>query len=450
MSFSRYENYKDSGISWLGEIPTHWQTRRAKFLFDRKQRPISDEDDIVTAFRDGQVTMRKNRREDGFTVALKEIGYQGVRQGDLVIHAMDAFAGAVGVSDSDGKCSPVYSCCEPKENVLASFYGNLVRTMALAGFIESLAKGIRERSTDFRWGDFSSLELPLPPIREQEQAVSFIIRETGKIDDLVAEQKKLIELLKEKRQAVISHAVTKGLDPNARMKDSGIEWLGEVPESWKICSFTRIIDKIEQGWSPNASSDPCGVQEWGVIKLSSIKKGNFFPSENKALFEDTPPDLAYEIHPGDLLITRANTPEFVGDSCIAQDLDDHKLMLSDLVYRVHIHAGHEKEFICNLLISKYGRSQIEPDARGSSMSMAKISQRHIKSWKIALPPSSEQKSICAFIRMETAKIDALIEEAQKTIELMKERRTALIAAAVTGKIDVRGYEAARAEAQEAV
>src|SRR5690606_1232812 len=105
---------KQSNISWVGLMPDHWDTKRANFLFWLAQRPPRDGDDIVTAFRDGQVTLRKNRRTEGFTNALKEAGYQGVRRGDLVIHAMDAFAGAIGVSDSDGKCTPVYSCCVPR------------------------------------------------------------------------------------------------------------------------------------------------------------------------------------------------------------------------------------------------------------------------------------------------------------------------------------------------
>src|SRR5690606_6986358 len=196
------------------------------FLFELQKRGVREQDQIVTCFRDGTVTLRANKRTEGFTNALKEIGYQGIRKGDLVIHAMDAFAGAIGVSDSDGKSSPVYSACVPRSpSVSAHYYARLLRYMALAGFVSSLAKGIRERSTDFRWSDAAEIFLPVPPAEEQAQIARFLDHETARIDALIEEQQRLIELLKEKRQAVISHAVTKGLDPTVPMKDSGVEWL---------------------------------------------------------------------------------------------------------------------------------------------------------------------------------------------------------------------------------
>ena len=138
---------RDSQVLWSRTLPMHWEETRAKFLFKRERRPPSDNDGVVTAFRDGEVTLRENRRSDGFTFAVKEIGYQGVRCGDLVVHSMDGFAGAIGVSDSDGKCSPVYLCCTPIEGAWPPFYAYVLRHMALSGFITSLAKGIRERST---------------------------------------------------------------------------------------------------------------------------------------------------------------------------------------------------------------------------------------------------------------------------------------------------------------
>src|SRR5690606_2387738 len=182
-----------SGVDWLGEIPEEWEIRKGKFLFNREERPVRKDDSIVTCFRDGHVTLRSNRRTEGFTNAEKEIGYQGIRKGDLVIHAMDAFAGAIGVSDSDGKSSPVYSACTPNEGVSAYYFARLLRHMALAGFVSSLAKGIRERSTDFRWSDASEICLPLPSISEQTQIARFLDHETARIDALIEEQQRLIE-----------------------------------------------------------------------------------------------------------------------------------------------------------------------------------------------------------------------------------------------------------------
>ncbi|MBE4894430.1 restriction endonuclease subunit S [Enterobacter asburiae] len=205
---------KDSGVDWLGNIPEHWMLKRAKFIFRKMQRPISKHAGIITAFRDGHVTLRQNKRTDGFTFAIKEIGYQGVLKGDLVIHAMDGFAGAIGVSDSNGKCSPVCSVCIPhkKTQVYTSYYGYLVRQLAVTNFIQSLSKGIRERSTEFRFNEFSELPLPIPNYEEQIFIFKYIKRQEEKIDVLLQKQLQQIDLLKERRTALISAAVTGKID----------------------------------------------------------------------------------------------------------------------------------------------------------------------------------------------------------------------------------------------
>ena len=155
-------------------MPEHWYVTRGKNLFTKVDRPVREGDEVVTCFRDGSVTLRKNRRTRGFTESLKEIGYQGIRTGDLVIHAMDAFAGAVGVADSDGKGTPVYAVCEPKPNADAHYHAFVIREMARSQWILSLATGIRERSTDFRFGTYASQRVPLPPLPEQKAIVRYL------------------------------------------------------------------------------------------------------------------------------------------------------------------------------------------------------------------------------------------------------------------------------------
>ncbi|HEY0354766.1 MAG TPA: hypothetical protein VGC29_01100, partial [Flavisolibacter sp.] len=249
IGIEKYPAYKDSGVEWLGEIPKHWNIEKGKWLFIKQERPTREEDEIVTCFRDGQVTLRGNRKTEGFTNALKEHGYQGIRKGDLVIHNMDAFAGAIGVSDSDGKSTPVYSACIPRKigKVNSFYYAYFLRNLAKSGFIESLAKGIRERSTDFRYNDFGILLLSVPPIEEQDAIVEFLDRKTAQIDKAIAQKEKLIELLKERRQILIHKAVTRGLDPNVKMKDSGVEWIGLTPDHWKVVKLKRVTSKITDG-----------------------------------------------------------------------------------------------------------------------------------------------------------------------------------------------------------
>lgn len=232
----KYEAYKDSQVQWIGDIPANWHLEKAKWLFYKADRKPLVDDDIVTCFRDGQVTLRKNRRTEGFTNALKEHGYQRICKGDLVIHAMDAFAGAIGVSDSDGKSTPVYAACVPRKigKVNSYYYAYYMRDLALSGFIVSLAKGIRERSTDFRFNDFAELLLPFPDYEEQTLIANFLDKKTALIDEAISIKEQQISLLKERKQIIIQQAVTQGLDPNVPMKDSGVDWIGKIPAHWDI------------------------------------------------------------------------------------------------------------------------------------------------------------------------------------------------------------------------
>ena len=201
---------KDSEVEWIGEIPEHWAVEKGKRLFRQMKRPVRAEDEIITCFRDGEVTLRKNRRTDGFTNALKEHGYQGIRKGDLVIHNMDAFAGAIGISDSDGKSTPVYSVCIPwnVDLTLPEYYAYYLRHLAVQGFILSLAKGIRERSTDFRFNDFGELLFPVPPKSTQIEIMKYINNITEKTQQAILLYQKQIEKLKEYKATLIDSCVT--------------------------------------------------------------------------------------------------------------------------------------------------------------------------------------------------------------------------------------------------
>lgn len=198
---------KKSGVEWINEIPFHWNINKAKRVFKRLKRPVISTE-IVTAFRDGEVTRRSKRRTEGFTIAEKEHGYQGVEIGDLVIHGMDAFAGAIGVSDSSGKCSPVYLVCTPVVETESRYYAYLLKTYARIGYIESLARGIRERSTDFRYATFSETPLISPPIEEQREIVRFLDEKCAHIDSLIEQKQQLLVELEAYKKSFIYEYVT--------------------------------------------------------------------------------------------------------------------------------------------------------------------------------------------------------------------------------------------------
>lgn len=200
--------YKAIDLPWLKEIPEHWKTRKAKYLFNKEKRAVRANDEVITCFRDGQVTLRKNRRLRGFTESISEIGYQGIRKGDLVIHQMDAFAGAIGVSDSDGKGTSVYHCCTGKEPICPMYYAYLLRQMAKSGFIQSLYRGIRERSSDFNFPIFGKQFILVPPLSEQEKIVAYLDEKIAKIDKAISAIQQKIDLMKEYKSSLISSVVT--------------------------------------------------------------------------------------------------------------------------------------------------------------------------------------------------------------------------------------------------
>ena len=197
---------KDSGISWVGEIPAHWIKKKGKYILRYMSKPVKQDDGVITCFRDGEVTLRSNRREDGFTMADKEIGYQGVDVGDLVVHGMDGFAGAIGISDSRGKASPVLNVLNTKQNKKYIMY--YLRSMAYGEVFTALSTGIRVRSCDLRWNKLAELLYPLPPIDEQNNIVSYIDNQIARTNEIIADKKSQIETLDGYKKSLIYEYVT--------------------------------------------------------------------------------------------------------------------------------------------------------------------------------------------------------------------------------------------------
>ena len=197
---------KDSGIQWIGMMPAHWDCIRGKYILKYIQKPVRDDDGVITCFRDGEVTLRSNRREDGFTMADKEIGYQGIDVGDLVVHGMDGFAGAIGISDSRGKASPVLNVLDTKQNKRYIMY--FLRSMAYSDVFLALATGIRVRSCDLRWNKLSELFYPIPPLEEQEAIVDYIDSILRRTDEVIAAKKEQLSTLEAYKKSLIYEYVT--------------------------------------------------------------------------------------------------------------------------------------------------------------------------------------------------------------------------------------------------
>ena len=426
-----YRAYKPSGVPWLGDVPEHWDLRRGGWLFHKMDRPVRNADEVITCFRDGTVTLRKNRRMEGFTESLKEIGYQGVRMGDLVIHQMDAFAGAVGVSDSDGKGTPVYSVCHPTQNADPFYYAHIVREMARNQWILALAKGIRERSTDFRYSEFAKQALPLPPLPEQAAIARYLDHVDRRIRRYVTAKRKLIALLEEEKQAIVNQAVTQGLDPNVRLKPSGVEWLGEVPEHWEVVQLGRI-GKFSKGGG--------GTKEDEVdVGLPCIRYGDIY-MHHKYHIERSRSYISLErssnytpMQYGDILFAGSGeTIDEIGKSAV--NLLDAKAYCGGdvILFRPGIEVNSRfTGYATDCVQSAYQKS-----CMGRGITIMHIYSSQLKYMRLALPPVAEQSAIAEYLDKATTDVEAATARARRQIELVQEYRTRLIADVVTGKLDV--------------
>lgn len=424
-AFPAYDSYKDSGVEWIGNVPSNWSVERGKWLFIKKDRPVRAEDDIVTCFRDGEVTLRSNRRTDGFTNALKEHGYQGIRKGDLVIHAMDAFAGAIGVSDSDGKATPVYSACAPRKNNTADpkFYAYYIRNIALSGLLLSLAKGIRERSTDFRYNDFADLALAVPSLAEQRAITLFLDEKCAKIDEAVRIKEDQIALLRERRQILIQQTVTRGLNPDAPMKDSGIDWIGKIPSHWDVRRGKYLFAKISRPVGSKDEIVTCFRD--GEVTLRSNRRTEGFTTALK--------EHGYQgIRKGDLVIHAMDA--FAG--AIGVSDSDGK---ATPVYSVCIPrsgANVEPSFFAQLMRQIALSGLLVSIAKGIRERSTDFRYGDFADLWLAVPPLSEQMEIVDFIRSTSQTVDEGIAIKEDQIAALKNYKTSLINAAVTGKIKV--------------
>ena len=197
---------KDSGVQWIGNMPAHWDVIRGKYILRYMQKPVREDDGVITCFRDGEVTLRSNRREDGFTMSDKEIGYQGIDVGDLVVHGMDGFAGSIGISDSRGKASPVLNVLDTDQCKRYIMY--YLRSMAYSDVFLALATGIRVRSCDLRWNKLAELSYPVPPLNEQNAIVKHIDSVLSKADAVIADKKAQLAILDEYKKSLIFEYVT--------------------------------------------------------------------------------------------------------------------------------------------------------------------------------------------------------------------------------------------------
>jgi restriction endonuclease S subunit len=387
-------------------LPTVWRTERAKWLLERQSRPPRPGDGVVTAFRDGQVTLRANRRMDGFTEAIQEIGYQGIRKGDLVIHSMDGFAGAIGVSDSDGKASPVVHAYRAGDDADPRFIAYVLRTMARSGYIESLAKGIRERSTSFDAATFADLELPCPHVTEQRRIVDFLDAETARIDALATSRRAQVAVLDELELARIGEHLSTA-------QRTGPVYAYFDVELGKMLNAERSSGNNQQPYLRNANV------HWYEVDTTDMATMTFGPSER----------LRYGVQAGDLLVCEGGAG--VAEAAVWDGRIPNCFYQKSL-HRVRVRSHVPVEWLMYWL--RYSKSIGTFEADGNIATIPHLTGEQLAEYRIPIPEDGHRR--VAELKAEIAAIRETQRKMEAANSLLSERRQALITAAVTGQIDV--------------
>lgn len=415
---------KDSGVEWIGMMPDGWRIEKGKHMLVYLERPIKDTDSVVTCFRDGQVTLRSNRRELGFTVSLQEIGYKGVEPGDLVVHGMDGFAGSIGISDSRGKCSPVLNILDSEEDKTFLMY--YLRMMAYGNVFLALSTGIRERTCDTNWNKLKELPYPVPGRDVQNMIASTLTSKCTEIDKVVEQTRATIEEYKKLKQAIITEAVTRGVRGARPMKPSGVEWIGDIPEEWSRDKIGRVCNLIGSGTTPKfdrfdlSSADIPWIQSGDLSSayLHDVKTHvtRDIIAAHSALKVYEPPFIAVAMYGASI----GNTSISSIKACVNQAccvLAPGSLNISYLYCVI---------MACKPYFMYQGEGGGQPN----------ISQEKIKQTWIPVPSPSEQQEIATYLDTKCAEIDRIIEMKEQLIEELGSYKKSLIYEYVTGKKEV--------------
>lgn len=434
MSFPHYPKYKDSGVEWLGQVPEQWDVIKSRRLFSQQREEAWANDEQLSATQKYGVVpqmLYMEIEDQKLALALSGLNnFKHVEKGDFVI-SLRSFQGGIELSKYSGCVSPAYTVLRPSNSTVEQYWAYLLKSHGYIKALQTMTDGIRD-GKNISYQQFGQIGVPLPQPQEQAAIAAFLDRETAKIDALVAEQQRLLELLKEKRQAVISHAVTRGINPAAALKDSGIEWLGEVPEHWSVIPLKYLVTESVAG--PYGASltkamySDSGYRVYGQQQAitNDFTLGDYYITEEK--YEEM---RRYTVFPNDILISVMGT---IGKVAIVPD-DAEPGIINPRLVRYRCGDKIVPQFMQTLLLTAQYQELLRLESNGSTMNG--LNMRIIGDIPVVVPPMAEQLAILSHLHPTIIKFDTLTSEAQQAIDLFQERRTALISAAVTGQIDVR-------------
>ena len=433
MRLAPYTDYVQSQVPWLDHVPHGWTASRLDRLFQLRNEEPFESDPRVTAYLDGRVTNRSNVSGQKIKGVVKEAGWQRIHIGDFAISGMNAHLGGMGVSDSEGKCSPIYLVLEPKVGTNAHFVSLAVRHAASLGAIKALVQTIRFNSADMKRDDLKSIYVQIPPPEEQDTIVHFIRHIDHRVNKLIKAKRRLIELLNEQKQAIIHEVVTKGLDPTVPTKDSGVEWLGEIPEHWEV-NRAKTVFKLRTEFSGTNH----GLELLSIYTHIGVRpRKDLEQKGNRASTTDN----YWIVKKGDLIVNKllawmgaVGVSDFEGVTSPAYDILKPIREVDSFYYH------------CLFRTTRY-LQQFKKGSRGIMEMRLRLYFDQLGQIPIPIPPIREQREIVAEIKSSTFDIDLAISKTQSEIDLIREYRTRLVSDVVTGQLDVRALNIPEIEDQ---
>ena len=434
----RYESYKDSGVKWLGEIPGHWEVYKLKYLFRlNKIKNVGNKCDTILSLSYGKIIIKKDLNE-GLTPESYE-SYQLLNKGDIVIRSTDLqndhTSLRTGLVKSDGAITSAYIGLKNLNVNLydSRYYHYFLHDWDITKAIYNEGKGLRQ---SLNWDDIKNMLLPVLDINEQTAIANYLDSVTSKIDEAISQQQKMIDLLNERKQIIIQNAVTKGLDPNAKMKDSGVEWIGEIPENWRLNRFKNLF-KTRSGITFTKKQ----IVEYGesVISYGQIhSKDNYGSRVNPELIRFIPKKLTKN---------KGKAKVVEGDFLFADTSEDFEGCGNNVYIdcKTPIYAGYHTilakknnnevgQYLAYLFASRNWRGQVRSLVNG--VKVYSITQTILKSVYVVLPPIEEQLSIAEYLNVKVGNIDKKIKSIENYISLLQERKQIIINDVVTGKVKV--------------
>lgn len=427
MAFPRYETYRDSGFDWLGEVPSNWELQRLGAVFEERKEKVSDKDfPPLSVTKSGVVPQLDSaaKSDDGDN-------RKGVREGDFVINSRSDRKGSSGIAKQDGSVSLINIVLKPK--CIAPRYSE--HLLKSNGFIEEFYRnghGIVADLWTTRYWDMKSIQIPLPDVATQDRIANFLDLKTAEIDEAIAKKQRLIDLLKEQKAILINQAVTKGLNPAVPLRDSGVEWIGEIPAHWKVKRL-RYLGTTQNGISAGAEYFGSGFP---FVSYSDVYNNRELPKTVNGLAKSTVQDRdQYSVVTGDVLFTRTSeTVEEIGFSSTCMEIIENSTFAGFLIRfrprKGRLSPGYSKYYFSAQLHRSHFVGEMNLVIRAS------LSQELLKKLPVLIPPLTEQESIFEYLEIESAKIDNVIALQQQQIDRLKECKMILISEAVTGKIKI--------------